>query len=560
MLKEIFWPESIGLLENYSQTHMRNFRLLAFVSLLSMILVSVVPYIAGTFVSRLVNMEEEEGIVDVEFIINTATLVVLIITFWYITIAIVQRETSKMGLLVTRKMREDLNDKLMRMSIRQIDEIRSGVMPVKVSVDMPAISNLISRDFVAFFTGSVMIIMIVVAMIVVSPALALVYVVTIPLTLLASRTLTTLSEKDFVERKQAVDAMGAGMSDLIANHRTIKTNNLEDLLISRFEVYNRRFREASVSSEARSGLIAPMSTVAVNLGYVLTVVIGAAMTYQESLDIGMFLAFMVYVRLVNKPLTESAVSYDTIKSETVSLKRVLNILNSPEEEEGDVEEGFEAVGKVEFEDVHFSYEGSDEVLHGVSFSVEPGKVAVITGPTGSGKTTVLNLLLRFYLPDSGSIRIDGRDVRCISRKDLGKAMAAVFQDPWVFDGTIRENIVYNRDWVTQGDLDRAMEITGFAGYVKSLPDGIDTKIGNDIRVLPLAQRRMLAMTRAILGNPKILVLDEAFSGLDPLTETAVFDGLKRMMSGRTVIIVSHERNLVENADQVVRMESGRVVS
>ncbi len=560
MLKELFWPESIGLLENYSQTHMRNFRMFAFVSLLSMILVSVVPYIAGTFVSRLVNMEEEDGIVDVEFIINTATLVVLIITFWYITTAIVQRETSKMGLLVTRKMREDLNDKLMRMSISQIDDIRSGVMPVKVSVDMPAISSLISRDFVAFFTGSIMIVMILVAMIVVSPILALVYVVTIPLTLLASRTLTTLSEKDFVERKQAVDAMGAGMSDLIANHRTIKTNNLEDLLISRFEVYNRMFREASVSSEARSGLIAPISTVAVNLGYVLTVVIGAAMTYQGNLDIGMFLAFMVYVRLVNKPLTESAVSYDTIESETVSLKRVLNILNSPEEEEGDVEEGFEAVGKVEFEDVHFSYAGSDEVLHGVSFSVEPGKVAVITGPTGSGKTTVLNLLLRFYLPDSGSIRIDGRDVRRISRKDLGKAVAAVIQDPWVFDGTIRENIVYNRDWVTQEDLDRAMEITGFAGYVKSLPEGIDTKIGNDIHVLPLAQRRMLAMTRAILGNPKILVLDEAFSGLDPLTETAVFDGLKRMMSDRTVIIVSHERNLAENADQVVRMESGRVVS
>ncbi len=559
MLKEIFWTESIGLLESYSQTHMRNFRLLAFVSLLSMILVSVVPYIAGTFVSRLVNMEEEDGIVDVEFIINTATLVVLIITFWYITTAMVQRETSKMGLSVTRKMREDLNDKLMRMSISQIDGIRSGVMPVKVSVDLPAISNLISRDFVAFFTGSVMIMMIVVAMVAVSPVLALVYIVTIPLTLLASRTLTTLSEKDFVERKQAVDAMGAGMSDLIANHRTIKTNNLEDMVISRFEVYNKMFREASVSSEARSGLIAPISTVAVNLGYVLTVVIGAAMTYQDNLEIGMFLAFMVYVRLVNKPLTESAVSYDTIKSETVSLKRVLSILNSPEEEEGDVEEGFEAVGKVEFEDVRFSYEGSDEVLHGVSFSVEPGKVAVITGPTGSGKTTVLNLLLRFYQPDSGCVRIDGRDVRTISRKDLGKAVAAVIQDPWVFDGTIRENIVYNRDWVTQEDLDRAMEITGFAGYVKSLPEGVDTKIGNDIRVLPLAQRRMLAMTRAVLGNPKILVLDEAFSGLDPLTETAVFDGLKRMMSGRTVIIVSHERNLVENADQVVRMESGRVV-
>ncbi len=559
MLKEIFWPESIGLLESYSQTHMRKFRVLALVSLLSMLLVSVVPYIAGTFISRLVNMEEYDGYVDIEFIINTATLVVLIITFWYVTTAIMQRETSKMGLSVTRKMREDLNEKLMRMSIRQVDGIRTGIMPVKISLDLPAISSLISKDLVAFFTGNVMMMMILVAMTLISPILAMVYIVTIPLTLLASRILTTLSEKDFVERKQAVDAMGAGMSDLIANHRTIKTNNLEGVIISAFEVYNKSFREASVSSEARSGLIAPISTVAVNLGYVLTVVVGAAMMFEGTLEIGMLLAFMVYVRLVNKPLTESAVSYDTIKSETVSLKRVLDILNSPEEEEGDVEGRFEAVGKVEFDDVHFSYKDSAEILHGVSFSVDPGKVAVITGPTGSGKTTVLNLLLRFYQPDSGSVCIDGRDVRSISRKDLGKAVAMVIQEPWVFDGTIRENIVYNRDWVTQEDLDRALEITGFAGYVKSLPDGLDTQIGNDIRVLPLAQRRMLAMARAVLVDPKILVLDEAFSGLDPLTESAVFDGLKRMMQGRTVIIVSHERNLVENADQVIRMENGKVV-
>ncbi len=559
MLREIFWPESIGLLEGYSQTHTRRLRLLSLVSLLSMLLVSFVPYIAGTFVSRLVNMEEQEGIVDIGFIINTATAVVLIITFWYITTAIVQRETAKMGLTVTRKMREDLNAKIMRMSIGQVDGIRSGTMPVKISVDLPAISNLISRDFVAFFTGGIMIIMIVVAMILVSPALALVYVVTIPITMLASRTLTKMSQEDFIEKKQAVDAMGAGMSDLIANHRTIKTNNLEDVVMSRFDVYNRRFMEASVNSETRSGLIAPISTVAVNLGYVLTVVAGAAMMYQGSLEIGMFLAFMVYVRLVNKPLTESAMSYDTIKSETVSLKRVLDILNAPEEEEDGEKEGFEAVGKVEFDDVRFSYDDSAEILHGVSFSVDPGKVAVITGPTGSGKTTVLNLLLRFYQPDSGGVRIDGRDVRSISRKDLGKAVAAVIQDPWVFDGTIRENIVYNRDRVTQEDLDKALEITGFSGYVKSLPDGVDTKIGNDIHVLPLAQRRMLAMARAVLGDPKILILDEAFSGLDPLTESAVFDGLKRMMQGRTVIIVSHERNLVDNADQVVRMENGRVV-
>lgn len=559
MLKELIWPEAIGMLEGYSHSHAERFRTLALIALVSMILVSAVPYIAGTFVSSLVNMEEDQGILDMDFIVDTATVIVLIITFWYITTALVQREMAVMGLVVTRKMREDLNDKLMKVPMSQIDGIRAGVMPVKVSVDMPAIGNLISRDLVVFFSGNIMIVMVVVAMMFVSLPLATVYVITIPITLLASRKLTALSEDDFIQRKEAVDSMGAGMSDLIANHRTIKTNNLEGVLMSRFEFYNRKFRDVSVSSETRSGLIAPLANVALNFGYVATVVVGAVMMFKGTLDIGMFLAFMVYVRLVNKPLTESTVAFDTIRSETVSLKRVLDILGSPEEEEEEAEEGLEFAGRVEFDDVWFSYADSEEVLHGVDFVVEPGTVTVITGPTGSGKTTVLNLLLRFYRPDSGRVLIDGKDVGEISRKDLGRVMAAVTQDPWVFDGTIRENIAYNREWVNQDDLDRALAITGFAGYVASLPEGLDTMIGNDIHVLPLAQRRMLAMARAVLADPKILILDEAFSGLDPLTESAVFDGLKRMMHGRTVIIVSHERTLVENADQVVRMESGTVV-
>ena len=508
MLKDLVWPEAIGMLERYSQTHADRFRTLAMIALMSMLLVSAVPYIAGTFISSLVNMEEDQGIIDMGFIVDTATVIVLIITFWYITTALVQRETTLMSLAVTRKMREDLNDKLMRIPMSRIDGIRAGIMPVKASVDLPAIGNLISRDLVVFFSGNIMIVMVVVAMILVSFPLAMVYAVTIPLTLLASRKLTALSENDFIQRKEAVDAMGAGMSDLIANHRTIKTNNMEGVVMSRFEFYNRKFRDVSVSSETRSGLIAPLANVAANFGYVVTVVAGAAMMYENTLDIGMFLAFMVYVRLVNKPLTESTVSFDTIRSETVSLKRVLDILGSAEEEEPEAEEGLDVVGRVEFDDVHFSYVDSEEVLHGVDFVVEPGTVTVITGPTGSGKTTVLNLLLRFYQPDSGRVLIDGTDLNAISRKDLGRVIAAVTQDPWVFDGTIRENIAYNREWVTQDDLDRALAITGFAGYVASLPEGLDTMIGNDIHVLPLAQRRMLAMARAVLADPKILILDE----------------------------------------------------
>ena len=556
MLRRLFWPEAFDLLEGYAEKPARKMRVYAALSLLSVVLLSSVPYIAGTFINGLVKVSSDQNDIDLAFVMDTGAVVVLIITFWYVTTSSIQKEMVLQSLALTRKIREDLGDKFMTVSIGDVEAIRSGEMSAKLSGDLPAVGNLLSKDFVS---GNVMIVMILVAMVFVSPALALVYIVTIPSTLIAARILTRMSERDFLTRKETMDAISSGMGDIIANHRTIKINNLEDVMMDRFEESNRQFVRATVQSESRSGLMVPLASVASNFGYVATVLAGAVMMFDMTLDLGMFLAFMVYVRLVNKPLAQSASAYDNIKSETMSLKRMLSILNMPDEEEKDLEDGPDLRGSVEFEDVRFSYSPGKEALRGVSFTVEEGEVAVIAGPTGSGKTTLLNLLMRFYVPDSGTVRIGGRDVSGISRRDLSRTVAAVLQDPWVFDGTIRENIVYNRKWVTQEDLDAALAITGFEGYVNSLPDGLETRVGDDVRILPLAQRRMLAMARAVLGDPKILVLDEAFSGLDPLTESAVFEGLRRIMAGRTVLIVSHERVMADCADKVIRLESGRTV-
>ncbi len=558
MLRKMFWPEAVDLLAGYSEGPASKIRMYSILALFSTILVTIVPYVAGSFVKSLVRMEQDQGYIDLDFVVTTGTLVVIIITFWYLTTTHANKEVRLLALETTRKMREDLSDKLMRMPVGVLDRMRAGDAASKVSADLPAVMDLLSRDFIAFFTGNVMIVVILIAMVLVSPMLALVYLITVPLTLYVTRYLTERSEEDFRIRKESVDAMTSAMSDLIANHRTIKANNLEKPVMEDFKRYNRAFTDSTIGVETRSGLLAPIASVVINLGYVATVVGGAMMMLVGSLEVGMFMAFIVYVRLINKPLSASVASYYLIESETVSLKRVLAILNAPEVEETEPEEGFEPEGRLEFEDVRFSYDGN-EVIHGISFAVDVGKVAVITGPTGSGKSTLLNLLLRFFTPDSGRVCIDGRDIRRISRADLVRTISAVMQDPWVFDGTIRENIVYNREWATQKDLDDALRITGFDAYVNSLSEGLDTQIGNDIHVMPLAQRRMLAMSRAILGNPRILVLDEAFSGLDPITESAVFDGLRRMMEGRTVLIVSHERNLIDSADQVIRLDSGRVV-
>ena len=348
------------------------------------------------------------------------------------------------------------------------------------------------------------------------------------------------------------------MSEIVSNHREIKTHNLEGIVAERFEASNRRFTEAMVRSETRSGFIQPLVTITSNLGYVMTSVLGAIMMFQGTLTLGAFLAFMVYVRLLGNPVTLTTTALSSIRSEVISLDRLMEVMRSPSAEDGCApmcsvpEEG------VSFENVSFSYRDSDEILHGVSFEVRPGETVALTGPTGSGKSTIVSLLLRFYRPTSGTVRIDGEDIGDVPRSDLSRVIGAVMQEPWVFDGTIRENVVYNREWATDEDVEKAMGITGLAGFVRTLPQGLDTKVGNDIHVLPLAQKRMIAMTRAILGNPRILVLDEALEGLDPVTRLAVFDGLKKMMDDRTVIIVGHDRMLVDQADRKLTVLDGKV--
>ncbi len=216
-------------------------------------------------------------------------------------------------------------------------------------------------------------------------------------------------------------------------------------------------------------------------------------------------------------------------------------------------------GSVRFENVSFSYHEGKEILHDVTFEARPGEVTALVGRTGSGKTTVANLLMGFYRPDSGSITIGGVDIRDIPRKSYSTNIAAVLQDPWVFDGTIRENIVYNRKDISEERLAWVAKITGLDDYVSRLPNGYDTVIGNDIKRLPLAQRRMLAMCRAFIGGPKILILDEAVAGLDPISGSSVIEDIFKIIEGRTVIIITHNQALMDQADRVVRLDKGCVV-
>ncbi|MBO4798203.1 MAG: ABC transporter ATP-binding protein, partial [Candidatus Methanomethylophilaceae archaeon] len=467
-------------------------------------------------------------------------------------------ELNKMALDLCRNIRTDLNRKITTMPTGVLEGMSAGDLTSRIVTDLPAVKDLISRDYMAFFSGSLLTLLILLVMILVSPVLALSYVITMPATLIVSRIISKKSAKDYEIQKRMLNDIDAEMSEIVSNHREIKTHNLESAILEKFEISNRRFTEAKVNSESRSGLIPPLASVASNLGYVVTAVAGALMLFNGMLDLGTFLAFMIYVRLINGPVLLSATTVDRLRSEITSLNRILEIIGAPEAEDGETAPDSAYEGKITFRDVRFSYTDAAEVLHGISFEVSPGEIVAISGPTGSGKTTIVSLLLRFYNPSSGEVLIDDINIKNISRRDLSRTIGSVMQEPWIFRGTIRENIVYNRDWITEDDLTRAMEVTGLHRLTGNLPQGLDTAVDNDLLSLPLAFKRMIAMTRAIAGEPGILILDEALSGLDPVTESAIFDGLKKMMSGRTVIIVSHDRRLTSQADRIISLNDGKI--
>ncbi len=526
-------------------------------TMFSTVALSLIPYVCGQFLSKIINISESDGL-DLDFIINISSVGVLLVIFWYVSSTHCGMELNKMALDICKKIRTDLNRKITTMPTGVLESMSAGDLTSRIVTDLPAVKDLISRDYMAFFSGSLLSLLILLVMILVSPVLALSYVITMPATLIVSRIISKKSAKDYEIQKRMLNDIDAEMSEIVSNHREIKTHNLESAILEKFEISNRRFTEAKVNSESRSGLIPPLASVASNLGYVVTAVAGALMLFNGMLDLGTFLAFMIYVRLINGPVLISATTVDRLRSEITSLNRILEIIGAPEAEDGSSEPDSSYKGKITFRDVRFSYTDAAEVLHGISFEVSPGEIVAISGPTGSGKTTIVSLLLRFYNPSSGEVLIDDINIKNISRRDLSRTIGSVMQEPWIFRGTIRENIVYNRDWITEDDLTRAMEVTGLHRLTGNLPQGLDTAVDNDLLSLPLAFKRMIAMTRAIAGEPGILILDEALSGLDPVTESAIFDGLKKMMSGRTVIIVSHDRRLTSQADRIISLNDGNI--
>lgn len=460
-----------------------------------------------------------------------------------------------------KKMRRNLHNKLNRVPISFLDSHSSGDISSRLTNDLTTAETLLETDLLTLVVQVLLIVLILIMMLVVNPVLALVYVVLMPVSFVTIRFITGRTKRGFRLQQSTVGELNGYMGDVIGNHLLVKSYNMESASEERFEEINKRFHKAYVKSKFASGFILPVTLMINNIGYICVSIFGAYMILQGDLTLGGFTAFLLYGQMLSSPLQSASSSMNQVQSGLAAAERLFDILDAEEEPDESGLRGLDVSkvrGRVAFDDVTFGYTPDRTLFEHVSFEVEPGTVTAIVGPSGAGKTTIINLLMRFYEVNGGRILLDGEDTREINRDELRKAFGMVLQDSWVFDGTVAENISYGKEGATMEDVVRAAETVGCDTFIHVMPDGYDTYISEENSQLSVGEKQLLVLARAVLADPKILILDEATSNMDTRTEAMVTHAMESMMEGRTTFVIAHRLFTIRNADKIIFMKDGDI--
>ncbi len=463
-----------------------------------------------------------------------------------------------------RRLRDDVEAKLHRVPLGYVDSQRRGEILSRVTNDIDNVAQTTTQTLAQLVTSLLTVVGVLAMMFWISWVLALVALVTVPVSVLVTLRIARRSQPQFVAQWAATGRLNAHVEEMFTGHALVKVYGRQRDAAERFAEENDALYESSSRAQFISGTIQPSMGFLANLNYVLVAVIGGLRVASGQLSIGDVQAFIQYSRQFTQPLTQVASMMNLLQSGVASAERVFELLDAPEETPDPVPaRRLDAVrGRVTFEDVSFSYVDGEPLLEHVDLVAEPGQTVAIVGPTGAGKTTLVNLLMRFYEVDSGRITLDGVDTRELTREALRSRIGMVLQDTWLFRGTIEENLRYGvRDGVelTQEQLLAATRATHVDPFVRTLPDGYATMLDDEATSLSAGEKQLLTIARAFLADPEILVLDEATSSVDTRTEVLVQQAMSTLRSGRTSFVIAHRLSTVRDADRIVVMEHGRIV-
>ena len=472
---------------------------------------------------------------------------------------------NRITLIISRKVSKDFREKLYiklnRVPINYLDIHASGDIMARLTNDLITFETFLSNDLTDFLVQIWIIILVFCMMILVNPHLTLIYAILLPVSFVITGFITKATKNYFKVQQSSVGELNGFMGNIFSNHVLIKSYNMENKSKETFNVINQKFHKAYVKAKLYSGLIFPISLMINNVAYISISIIGALFIMGGKLTIGGFLSFLLYGQLLNGPLSQFSTSMNQVQSGLSSLERILEILD--EEEEPDEShlakvDLDEVKGEIEFKNVEFGYIPEKQLFFDVSLKSEPGMVMAVVGPSGAGKTTLINLLMRFYEIDGGKILLDGKDISEINRDELRNAFGMVLQDSWVFNGTVAENIAYGKQDATLDEIVEVSKLIGCDSFIDLLPDGYDTVISEEDSQLSVGEKQLLVLARTVLSNPKILILDEATSNMDTRTESMVTSAMENMMKGKTTFIIAHRLFTIKNADKIIFMKDGDI--
>lgn len=458
-------------------------------------------------------------------------------------------------------MRNDVSDKLARLPLKFFDSRTHGEILSRVTNDIDNIATTLQQSMTQLISSLITIIGIVIMMLTISPLMTIIALVTLPLSFLVTAAVAKRSQKYFAAQQKELGQLNGHVEEMYTGHKIVKAFGREDESIDRFNEINERLYDAGWKAQFVSGIIMPLMNFIGNIGYVFICVVGGVLVTKKSIEIGDIQAFISYTKQLTWPITQTASIANIIQSTVASAERVFELLDEPEEipDSNDAKIIEFPKGEVRFKNVKFGYKEGVTLIENMNIDVKQGQTIAIVGPTGAGKTTLVNLLMRFYEINGGEITVDGVDIRDLKRGDLRGMFGMVLQDTWLFNGTIRDNIAYGRIGATEEEVVRAAKAAHADHFIRTLPDGYDTVLNEEASNISQGQKQLLTIARAILADPSILILDEATSSVDTRTEVYIQKAMTELMKGRTSFVIAHRLSTIRDADLILVMNNGRII-
>ncbi|WP_425348929.1 ABC transporter ATP-binding protein [Halalkalibacter urbisdiaboli] len=555
------FKRTLARLASYLKPRKKQLIFVAIAAFFSTLFNVISPKLLGDATSSLFESFTTGTGVDFSFIGNLLLVLVGLYSLSSLFAFLQQYIMASVSQRTIAEMRKEVNEKLTRLPLNYFDEHSHGDVLSRAVNDIDNINNAFQQGLTQIITSVITVFGIIVMMLVISPLLTLVVFITIPLSLITVKYIASFSQKHFISQQEELGQINGHIEEMFTGHQVVKAFGYEEQSIKRFDEVNERLYKASWKAQFISGIMMPMMMFISNIGYVLVSIAGGLLVLNGSIRLGDVQAFIQYSQQISHPMGQMAGIANMIQTALASAERIFKLLDETEEKrEQPAQLDTEALkGQVSFEKVSFSYDKQTPVINELNVEVQEGQTVAIVGPTGAGKTTIINLLMRFYELDRGSIKVDGVNIATLSREQVRSMFAMVLQDTWLFSGSIYDNIAYGREGATRQEVIAAAKAAYADDFIRTLPDGYETMLGEDASNISQGQRQLLTIARAILSDPKILILDEATSNVDTRTEMNIQKAMKELMKVRTSFVIAHRLSTIKDADLILVMKQGDII-